>query len=125
MIRHMMNNETSGDVQVVKVPCTVYSRVTGYLQPVQNWNLGKAQEFKDRVTYDVSKSLAKHEGKANDGRSGPQARQAVRARRQRAAAIEGQLPPVLPTGRETRTDAARPATEDDQGAMEGDRGGTP
>ncbi|MBE6945490.1 MAG: ribonucleoside triphosphate reductase [Ruminococcaceae bacterium] len=29
----------------------VYSRITGYYRPVQNWNDGKAQEFKDRKTY--------------------------------------------------------------------------
>ena len=31
----------------------VYSRITGYYRPVQNWNDGKVQEYKDRVTYDV------------------------------------------------------------------------
>jgi len=30
----------------------VYSRITGYYRPVQNWNDGKAQEFKDRKLYD-------------------------------------------------------------------------
>ena len=34
----------------------VYSRITGYYRPVQNWNDGKTQEFKDRVVYDISKS---------------------------------------------------------------------
>ncbi len=29
----------------------VYSRITGYYRPVQNWNDGKAQEFKDRKLY--------------------------------------------------------------------------
>lgn len=29
----------------------VYSRITGYYRPVQNWNIGKTQEFKDRKTY--------------------------------------------------------------------------
>ena len=29
----------------------VYSRITGYYRPVQNWNDGKAQEFKDRKIY--------------------------------------------------------------------------
>ena len=29
----------------------VYSRITGYYRPVQNWNDGKSQEYKDRVTY--------------------------------------------------------------------------
>ena len=31
----------------------VYSRITGYYRPVQNWNDGKSQEYKDRVVYDV------------------------------------------------------------------------
>ena len=29
----------------------VYSRITGYYRPVQNWNAGKTQEFADRKTY--------------------------------------------------------------------------
>ena len=31
----------------------VYSRITGYYRPVQNWNEGKAQEFKERKLYVV------------------------------------------------------------------------
>lgn len=31
----------------------VYSRITGYYRPVQNWNSGKAQEFRDRRLYEV------------------------------------------------------------------------
>ena len=31
----------------------VYSRITGYYRPVQNWNDGKAQEFRDRKLYDI------------------------------------------------------------------------
>lgn len=34
----------------------VYSRITGYYRPVQNWNKGKTQEYKDRVVYNISKS---------------------------------------------------------------------
>ena len=34
----------------------VYSRITGYYRPVQNWNEGKTQEFKDRKLYDLTKS---------------------------------------------------------------------
>ncbi|MBQ9360171.1 MAG: ribonucleoside triphosphate reductase [Lachnospiraceae bacterium] len=33
----------------------VYSRITGYYRPVQNWNDGKIQEFADRKTYEVMK----------------------------------------------------------------------
>ena len=32
-------------------PTEVYSRITGYYRPVQNWNDGKAQEFKQRKVY--------------------------------------------------------------------------
>ena len=31
----------------------VYSRITGYYRPVQNWNDGKSQEYLDRKTYTV------------------------------------------------------------------------
>ena len=34
----------------------VYSRITGYYRPVQNWNAGKSEEFKDRKVYDVTHS---------------------------------------------------------------------
>lgn len=37
----------------------VYSRITGYYRPVQHWNDGKAQEFKDRKVYDVAHSVLK------------------------------------------------------------------
>ena len=40
----------------------VYSRITGYYRPVQNWNDGKAQEFKDRKTYDIGASKLTHSG---------------------------------------------------------------
>ena len=31
----------------------VYSRITGYYRPVQNWNAGKSQEYKERLEYVV------------------------------------------------------------------------
>ena len=40
----------------------VYSRITGYYRPVQNWNDGKAQEFKDRKVYDIGRSHLRHTG---------------------------------------------------------------
>ncbi len=43
----MKKNETK---KVKVVPCEVYSRVVGYFRPVQNWNLGKQQEFNERKT---------------------------------------------------------------------------
>ncbi len=38
----------------------VYSRITGYYRPVQNWNAGKTQEFKDRKEYVIETSILKH-----------------------------------------------------------------
>ena len=32
----------------------VYSRITGYYRPVQNWNAGKSQEYKNRLNYDMT-----------------------------------------------------------------------
>ncbi len=40
----------------------VNSRITGYYRPVQNWNDGKAQEFKDRRTYNTMKYDTPHTG---------------------------------------------------------------
>ena len=44
----------------------VYSRITGYYRPVQNWNDGKAQEYKDRKVYDISHSHLTHNGPVTD-----------------------------------------------------------
>ena len=43
----------------------VYSRITGYYRPVQNWNDGKAEEFKNRKTYDLEHSHLTHSLKEN------------------------------------------------------------
>ncbi|MBO7318385.1 MAG: ribonucleoside triphosphate reductase, partial [Clostridia bacterium] len=40
----------------------VYSRITGYYRPVQNWNDGKSQEFQHRVEYDPIKAAKKEFG---------------------------------------------------------------
>ena len=37
-------------------PCEVWSRITGYYRPVQNWNDGKVQEFEDRKEYELENS---------------------------------------------------------------------
>lgn len=37
----------------------VYSRITGYYRPVQNWNDGKSQEYKNRKLYDIENSELK------------------------------------------------------------------
>ncbi len=39
----------------------VYSRITGYYRPVQNWNDGKSQEYKERKVYNIANSdITKH-----------------------------------------------------------------
>lgn len=40
-------------------PAEVYSRITGYYRPVQNWNDGKTQEYKNRQLYDIGRSTLK------------------------------------------------------------------
>ena len=37
----------------------VYSRITGYYRPVQNWNDGKLQEYANRKTYKIGSSILK------------------------------------------------------------------
>ena len=43
----------------------VYSRITGYYRPVQNWNDGKTQEFKERKVYDMKSSVLKRNPEAS------------------------------------------------------------
>ncbi|MBR5134249.1 MAG: ribonucleoside triphosphate reductase [Clostridia bacterium] len=40
----------------------VYSRITGYYRPIQNWNDGKSQEYKDRKVYDIANSKLTRDG---------------------------------------------------------------
>lgn len=35
----------------------MYSRVVGYFSHTDNWNHGKREEFRDRVPFDIHKSL--------------------------------------------------------------------
>ena len=42
----------------LKVPVEVYSRVVGYFRPVNQWNKGKQEEYRDRKVYRVEKAPA-------------------------------------------------------------------
>ena len=42
-----------------RTKCEVYSRVVGYMRPVNQWNRGKKQEFKDRKMFDMSEKPLK------------------------------------------------------------------
>jgi ribonucleoside-triphosphate reductase (formate) len=41
---------------VIEQKCEVYSRIVGYIRPVEQWNAGKSQEFQDRKEFVVVKS---------------------------------------------------------------------
>jgi len=43
-----------GHAVEIGIPCEVYSRIVGYLRPVQNWNVAKQQEFEDRKTFEAA-----------------------------------------------------------------------
>lgn len=40
-------------------PTEVWSRITGYYRPIQNWNEGKSQEYIERKEYDIGHSVLK------------------------------------------------------------------
>lgn len=49
-----------------RVPVEVYSRVVGYFRPVNQWNKGKREEFKDRKEYALASikeaTIHEHQG---------------------------------------------------------------
>lgn len=48
-------SELKASKEAVKgTPCEVYSRVVGYLRPVQNWNKGKKEEFSLRKNMKIT-----------------------------------------------------------------------
>ena len=47
-----MPNIADNGNKTLAVPTEVYSRIVGYYRPVQNWNIGKFQEFSERNIYD-------------------------------------------------------------------------
>ena len=47
----------------------VYSRITGYYRPVQNWNDGKSQEYKDRVTYNIGASMSRFDARTEGAKT--------------------------------------------------------
>ena len=49
-----INNEvidTKKEMKVCNEKCECWSRVTGFFRPVENFNVGKKQEFKERNFY--------------------------------------------------------------------------
>jgi hypothetical protein len=53
-------------MEMPRTKCEVWSRSVGYLRPVEQWNEGKQEEFKDRKTFDRQlkvQTMEKKEGK--------------------------------------------------------------
>lgn len=50
-----MNQRTPA---IIKVKTEIYSRVSGYYRPVNQWNKAKQEEFKQRRTYEPGKLAA-------------------------------------------------------------------
>lgn len=50
----MINEEEVRDLEAKRTPCEVYSRVVGYIRPVNQWNDGKRAEYGDRTTFDLN-----------------------------------------------------------------------
>lgn len=41
-------------MEIIRQTCEVYSRIVGYIRPVDQWNSGKKSEFKDRKTFKIN-----------------------------------------------------------------------
>jgi len=39
-----------------RIPTEQYSRVVGYIRPVNQWNKGKQEEFRERKTYKMKEA---------------------------------------------------------------------
>jgi|GEM_PF-1904120 len=59
---------------MVKTKCEVYSRVCGYLRPVNTWNEGKQEEWKDRKVFSKDskevKEMKKEHGQKDGSKKG-------------------------------------------------------
>ena len=78
----------------------VYSRITGYYRPVQNWNDGKRQEYRERVTYSAKKAVNNEPVKKEvSADSGVKASTPVKPAVNTVAAAEGESKLILFTTR--------------------------
>ena len=49
----------SDNEHILRIPVETYSRVVGYFRPVQQWNKGKREEFRERVEYKITSEVPK------------------------------------------------------------------
>lgn len=77
-------------------PTEVWSRITGYYRPVSNWNAGKAQEWTQRVTYDMGSSI-------HNGREIMQKKESKQEKKISPTAVKDTEPSIIP-------DSGKPVT---------------
>lgn len=51
--KKVLEEKEMKELESKRTKCEVYSRIVGYLRPVQQWNPGKTQEFYDRKVFKV------------------------------------------------------------------------
>ncbi len=56
-VKQVKEVDVSAQQTAVRIPCEIYSRIVGYLRPVQNWHEGKRQEFSERRSFKIPKSI--------------------------------------------------------------------
>lgn len=67
-MNHITEAVLSQKVKVI--PAEVYSRVSGYYRPVQQWNISKRTEFSERTYLNINKALNNYlKGDLNDSDS--------------------------------------------------------
>jgi len=42
----------------IKIPSEIYSRVSGYYRPVNQWNRGKQEEYSCRISLNISNEIS-------------------------------------------------------------------
>lgn len=52
-----MSKETEGLCDTERQPCEIWTRVMGYFRPVEAFNIGKKQEYAERVCFSEGKAL--------------------------------------------------------------------
>ena len=55
MIEDLKTDEIDHKEKIMTVKTEVYSRVVGYYRPIQDWNEGKREEFKERRYLTIEK----------------------------------------------------------------------
>jgi len=58
-IKEEIKMDDKENLENKRTRCEVYSRVVGYLRPVNQWNRGKRQEFSDRKMFKTNEEKVK------------------------------------------------------------------